>query len=256
MPLTFLEAIPREIRDQIYTYVLASSTGALTLKPWSGVIAKSLNNLLRTCKQIRRECKDIIWHHSGLSITSHEPTQLYQKFDAEINQRGRICLRRHMTIYLELLDRDELEWMAASLAPLRNLCLLGRLEMITLVASADRPTCLKEFMEYIDLRINGRPLDGRLYRDSAMDPSNHLQLIMNTGWPNFSPWSKQKWLRSLLSDPSGANVLLKEIHDIFGGELYINGKLLLQEHVQKMELINFDTRNGEIKIVPRITSCR
>jgi len=161
-----------------------------------------------------------------------------------------------MTICLELLDRDELEWIAASVAPLRDLCLLGRLETITLVASAEKPTCLKEFREYLDLRQNGRPLDGRLYQDSALDPSNHLPLIINTGWPNFSPWSKQKWLRTILLDPSGVYHLLKEIHDIFGGELYVDGKLLLQEHIQKMELINFDSQNGEIKIVPRVGPSR
>lgn len=159
-----------------------------------------------------------------------------------------------MTICLELLDRDELEWMAASLAPLRDLCLLGRLETITLVASAEKPTCLKEFREYLDLRQNGRPLDGRLYQDSALDPNNHLPLIINTGWPNFSPWSKQKWLRAILLDPNGVNQLLKRLHIIFGGELYVDGKLVFKNSTNITELIKFDPRNGEIKIVPRVGS--
>jgi hypothetical protein len=75
-------------------------------------------------------------------------------------------------------------------------------------------------------------------------------MVCNTGWPGFSHWGKQRWLREMLLDPSGINELLKEIHDLFGGQLYVDGLLYFKDHVQTIHGFKFDPRNGEIKIFP------
>ena len=241
MPSSFLEVFPREIRDQIYTYVLASSSRALTLSPWTFEIPRSLF-LLRTCKQIHRECKDIIWHHNGLSLRGS--TQLFQKFKGLAKHRH---VRRihQLKICMELLDRDELEWISMSIKALRDWCRVGRLESITINTAWERPRGVDEFKEVLSLRKYGESLDGRLYQDS----STWTRMVVNTGWPRFSHWGKQRWLREMLLDPSGIDKLLKEIHDSFGGMLYVDGRLCFKDH-ELLGATNLNPRDGEIRIVP------
>ncbi len=242
MPLLFLEAIPREIRDQIYTYALASRSGIVTLSPWTLDVAKSLS-LLRTCKQIQRECKDLIWHHNRLHLRPQ--TQLSQKFK-DLLKHGHARRIRLLKVTLELLDRDELEWIASSARALGDWCRYGRLESITVVAEWDKPRDVQEFKEIQNLRRYGESLDGRLYRDS----STWTRMIINTGWPRFCHWGKQRWLREMLLDPSGINALLLEIHNVFGGQLYVDGLLCFEDHKQVVGEYHFDPRNGEVRIVP------
>lgn len=54
----------------------------------------------------------------------------------------------------------------------------------------------------------------------------------------------------MLLDPSGINELLMEIHQAFGGQLYVDGLLCFKNHEQTMKGYHFDPRNGEIRIVP------
>ncbi|KAG4443675.1 hypothetical protein IFR05_000861 [Cadophora sp. M221] len=248
MPLLFLEAFPREIRDQIYTHCLASRSGAVTLSPWTIDVARSLA-LLRTCKQVHRECKDLIWHHNRLSLGN--PTQLSQKFKGLL-KHGHARRIRLLKLSLELLDRDELEWFASSAKALGDWCRYGRLESITIVAEWDKPRDVLEFKEIQNLRRYGESLDGRLYRDS----STWTRMVINTGWPRFCHWGKQRWLREMLLDPSGINELLMEIHQAFGGQLYVDGLLCFENHEQTVKGYHFDPRNGEIRIVPGSMSHR
>lgn len=243
MPLRFLDAFPREIRDQIYTYILGSRSGAVTLSPWSIEVAKSLC-LLRTCKQIHRECKDLIWYHNRLTLRSD--TQLSQKFRS-LYRQGPAKRIRLLRISLELLDRDELEWVASAAKALGDWCRHGRLESITIIAEWDKPRNLQEFKDIQNLRRYGEVLDGRLYKDS----STWTRMLVNTGWPRFCNWGKQKWFREMLMDLSGVNGLLLELHKGFGGgQLYVDGLLCFKDYLQIAEDYKLDPRHGEIRIVP------
>jgi hypothetical protein len=241
MPLPFLGALPREIRDQIYTYVLANPQGYVKLYPWSVDVARSLS-ILRTCKQIHRECKDVIWEHNQLNI--RKSTQLFQRFD---NQSRLKHTRRiqHVKICLELLDRDELEWMSASLRSLAIWLQTGNLKSITLVTDSDRPRTVEEFQEALALRESGETVDGRLY----LEVPTWTKMFINTSWPRFSHWGKQSWLREMLLDPSGIMELLREMHEFFGGELYIDGSLCFKDWLVVGNGVNLNPRDGEIKIV-------
>jgi hypothetical protein len=241
MPLPFLVVLPREIRDLIYTNILANPQGDVRLYPWTVEVARSLS-VLRTCKQIHRECKDIIWEHNKLSI--RDSSQLFQKFDGQsrLQPTRRI---QHVKICLELLDRDELEWMRASLKALANWSQTGSLKTITLVTDSNRPSTVQEFQEVLELRVSGEAVDGRLYRECQ----RWTDIFINTGWPRFSHWGKQSWLREMLLDPSGIEGLLREIHEFFGGELYIDGSLSLKNCLMVRKKMNLNPRNGEVKIV-------
>jgi hypothetical protein len=150
---------------------------------------------------------------------------------------------------MELLDRDELEWISASMKALGDWCRSGRLESITITTAWERPRGVDEFKEMLSLRKYGESLDGRLYQDS----STWTRMAVNTGWPRFSHWGKQRWLREMLLDPSGIDELLKEIHHSFGGMMYVDGRLCFRDLVQ-IEAPNLDPRNGEIRVLPRLAS--
>lgn len=240
----FLEVFPREIRDHIYTFILASPSGQVTLSPWTIEVAQSLS-ILRTCTQIQRECKDIIWYHKGLQL--HESTRLYSRLKALSNHR-QILRKRQLKMSLELLDRDELEWMTRSLPALLDWCKNGRLESITLSAIWEKPSSVPEFKEILALRKDGEPMDGRLF---LQQPSpHHPRLTINTGWPRFSHWGKQRWLREMLLDPSGIDVLLFDIHKIFGGALYVDDVLCFVDGIRSAKAIKLDPRTAEIRIIP------
>ena len=131
MPPSFFDVFPREIRDQIYTYILQSPFGSVSLQPWTVEVARSLS-VLRVSKQMHRECKDIIWTHKGLVLRG--PTTIYKKL-SQISNTQRDLIRS-VTFDLEVLDRDELEWVSSGLIIMQN---CPRLEDITLQASWDSP---------------------------------------------------------------------------------------------------------------------
>jgi hypothetical protein len=245
MPRPFLEVFPREIRDHIYTLVLESPSGTVSLSPWSVDVARSLS-LLRTCKQIRRECKDIIWQHNGLKL--REITQLAEKFKnlGKSKSGERI---QHIKIYLTLLDRDELEWIGTALQGLACWSRNGSLKTITLCAARERPRTVEEFHEELQLMVLGDTVDGRLYRESA----TWTRMVIYTGWPPFSHWGKQMWLRVMLQDPSKTHDLLKEMHDTLRGELWVNGSLCCKDE-QVIEAFEVDPRDGELQFVIEDTS--
>jgi hypothetical protein len=244
----FLDTLPREIRDLIYIQVLASSSGIVTLTPWTVEVAQSLS-ILRTCKQIHRECKDIIWRHNNLR--PHTPSQLFLKFQQlEKFQRMRrfrhIQRIPHMSMHLDLLDRDELQWACQALIALAQWKPRRRFESITLIAVRDRPRNLSEFEGISKLRKDGELVDGRLYNQSL----SFEMMAVNTTWPRFSHWGKQRWLREMLLDPGDPADILEEIHNAFGGELYIDEKLCYKDHCRVMDDLQLDPRGGEIKILP------
>ncbi|KAG4033958.1 hypothetical protein MFRU_004g04530 [Monilinia fructicola] len=244
----FLQIFPREIRDIIYTYILAGSDGIITLSPWSIDVVRSLS-MLRTCKQIHRECKDIIWAHKGMSL--REFPGLGSKLeDLYLSLGGKV--RWHILIQVEVLDWDELEWIERSLAVAAGS--LAELHGITIKASKERPQTVEEFDDMIDLRENGEIVDGRLFQEY---PSRYFTnkeprtWNVNTSWPRLSPWAKKKWLAEMLIDTTDTGKLLYKINHTFGGQLYVDGMLFLKEGKQIAKSLKLDPRDGEVTIIPR-----
>ncbi|KAF4628414.1 hypothetical protein G7Y89_g9745 [Cudoniella acicularis] len=151
----FLEVFPREIRDQIYTYILSSSSNAVTLAPWTIEVTRSMT-ILRTCKQIQKECKEIIWLYNGLRL--RESTQLFTKFSV-------------------LMENPA--WSARALETrLSQIHLPGR--------DKDKPGAgaVKEYEEELDLMCTGEYVDGRLFGGGP--DALGTKLIYKTSWPHFS----------------------------------------------------------------------
>ena len=238
MPPSFFDVFPREIRDQIYTYILQSPFGSVSLQPWTVEVARSLS-VLRVSKQMHRECKDIIWTHKGLVLRG--PTTIYKKL-SQISNTQRDLIRS-VTFDLEVLDRDELEWVSSGLIIMQN---CPRLEDITLQASWDSPRDLHEFRKTVELRKCHDLVDGRLFQGTW---NRHLNTHYETAWPRFSHWGKQRWVKRMLSDPSGIDQLLQGLNGIFGGELFVDGILCFKNKLQ-VAPCSLDPGNGIVRIIP------
>ncbi|KAH8648943.1 hypothetical protein BGZ60DRAFT_422650 [Tricladium varicosporioides] len=237
---SFLEVFPREIRDLIYTFIFSSSSsGTVALSPWNFEVTKSMT-ILRICKQVQRECKEIIWQHNSLRL--REQTQLFTKFSTLVDHPS-ISQIRHIEIWLELLDRDELEWVLSGLQPLSKLSKPGSLQSISLVAINDRPRNIKEFEEELDLVSSGEEVDGRFWRGGREEQGT--KLIYKTCWPRFSGWGKQSWYREMLLDRSDTTILLGQLQDMFCGKLFIDSVPFSMNALHGV----LNPRNGEIKIV-------
>lgn len=53
----------------------------------------------------------------------------------------------------------------------------------------------------------------------------------------------------MLLDGSGVEDLVTDIHEIFGGELWINGTLCFKDSIQVLNPLHLDPRDGEIQII-------
>ncbi|QSZ36890.1 hypothetical protein DSL72_006773 [Monilinia vaccinii-corymbosi] len=244
----FLRTLPREIRDIIYTYILAGPDGIITLLPWSIDVVRSLS-MLQTCKQIHRECKDIIWEHKGMSL--REFPRLGSKLENLYSLLGD-KVRWHIFFQVEVLDWDELEWIERSLAAAA--WSPEKLHGITIKASKERPQTIEEFDDILDLRENGEIVDGRLFQEypsRSYTNKGFRTWNISTSWPRLSPWAKKKWLAEMLIDTTDTRKLLYKMNNTFGGQLYVDGGLCLKEGKQVVKDLKLDPRDGEITIIPR-----
>jgi hypothetical protein len=153
----------------------------------------------------------------------------------------------HIQIDLEIMDRDELQWIMYGLRALQDSHMRYTVKLITLRTIWERPRDVKEYKEVLNLRKDGHACDGRLVQEHFSQRS----LLVNTGWPRFSHWGKQKWLKEMLLDPSG-NVL-QEIHHLLGGDMYINKVLVFRDRVQIRHHQSIP-RDGVVDIVPEIAA--
>jgi hypothetical protein len=88
MSRSFLDLLPFETRSQIFRYVLSSPTGYITLSrtlyPQKPIRYKLLTldesgsgceviklSFLRTCSQIYKECRDLLWKYNTLDLVSY-----------------------------------------------------------------------------------------------------------------------------------------------------------------------------------------
>ncbi|RDL37678.1 Uncharacterized protein BP5553_05111 [Venustampulla echinocandica] len=235
MPRSFL-SLPREVRDQIYAELLTCCANVATFSPSAIEVTRSMT-ILRTCKQVQRECKETIWRNNNLRL--HEPTEIFTKLRAmvEVDALRQV---QHVKVCLELLDRDELEWVCSGLRAFSTLPTSPALRSITLIAINDRPQNMKEIKEVLELLRRGAWVDGRLFGGFPSDDG--AQLMIQTAWPHFLHWGRQRWLRETLLDRGDTADLLQELQSMFGGSLYIDG--VIQSKAEKL-----DPRDGEITII-------
>lgn len=162
-----------------------------------------------------------------------------------------------LSINLELLDWDELEWACEGVLALANNP-RSVLQVITLNADKNKPRNRKEFNDAVFLRETGEKVDGRLYQEcltvkTGVRRPDHYEMVVNTGWPQFAPWGKETWLREMLLEawsPASTVELLAKVHNAFGGELHIDGLVCFKDSKQVVKELRLDPRRAEIEIFP------
>jgi len=244
----FLRDLPPEIRDQIYTHVLATTaTGIIDLRPWTIAVERSLS-LLRTCKQIHRECKDLIWQHNGMALRDDHN----QLFDRLSKLYAVDSPPRYVTIVmnLELLDIDELAWACRGLKAILNWPSQVKVHRIHMSTQFDQPRGVSEFTTLLHIRANGELLDGRSSWVSRHTSSNQETLGLQTVWPAFSHWGKQRWFKEMLLNNSDPRRLLEDLRMSLGGKrICVEGPMQSLQSCSKTWLpTKLDARNGSLSI--------
>ena len=102
----------------------------------------------------------------------------------------------------------------------------------------------------------GSVLDGRKCIMDTLHQRRGHGLFVTTGWPAFAPWSKQNLLKEILMDNSDSTEVLKEIHQMFGGKLFVDGILCFANYRQVAKSVQVDPRNGNIRLYPNCHQSR
>lgn len=267
MPGNSILELPSEIRLQIYTYAFSSPTGYLcalprhenyerfTLAPFEppncirgGLIALPL---LQTCRLINSEARDVVYEHNTWAIPYiGDLLWKFRELDAGLSHRV-----RHIWLKVDFTHRPGLRDTAKSLDVLsRWVQQAGNLQTVTLNAVAGT----EEMMEVIDLRTFGEPLYSAMGRFNPRAGEKlfdeYLRVLRDSWAEDHSRWAGVKRKLELrveyvrqgyIGDP---REMVKEMHDAFKGELWIDGKLCYKDGEEVLQPFEWDRSAGILQI--------
>ena len=292
MTLHLLRDIPREIRDQIYSCVLASPSGCVSLQSAQPTFAQPYFNdtprvnivpvdpesyenldsepvirltLLRICSQIHLEARHALWRHNSLAFPLRQSLYSHSRLlDPRFSYRIESV---HLGVSFfqdgaSLQHPNALRWAAPSSAVEGVLKIFGQwaregsLRSLTLVIlpehDADRGMALLN--KLLESRgpvghpgiMQRNPLEVSSYKAYLAELEKagsylpkHLKrkMVLNTSWDALDTIEKSAWFKERAAfQPQG---MIREIHDKFGGEFWMDGKLCFRNYEQAEHV--FDT---------------
>lgn len=268
----FLRDMPREIRDKVYHYVLVSPTGSAGLfavtPVWAGTdqtpstrfYIRSVDprhqcvkkfyqgninlSLLLVNKQIHSETRDIFWKHNAFFAGC--PSHLLHEFQGL--ERSLAMRIERVVLWLDVLSRGDLKCLRKVLITLGTWQRDGKLKSVTfqLLSQSRKAQGVKAierlleakakdfvgcpFLEYMDI-----------LRDAKEGSLAHLdrKLAVDTTWYEWAPADRRIWRQGVVGD---VGVLFKDLHDAFGGELWVDGVVCWRNHVQISEPLSMPTQ--------------
>ena len=269
MTLHLLRDIPREVRDQIYACVLASGFGCVSIRPakifswgWSDgarvdivpVDPKTYEkltdepairlNLLRTCSQIHLEARNILWRHNSLALAQASTLYSHSRLsDPRFSYRI-----ESVHLRMDLLKRRfPPESIDSALKILGKWAREGSLRSLTLTLlpanESDRGmAALNSLLEFRRLGgpIQPNPLTSdivyfeylAILKEARSYLPEHLRrkIVFHTNWDALLVFQKREWVK--IRGGLCPQLVIKEIHDNFGGEFWMDGKLCFKDHVE------------------------
>ncbi|RDW91247.1 hypothetical protein BP5796_02412 [Coleophoma crateriformis] len=256
--LHFLEDLPREIRDKIYAYVLASPSGCITLArgkykqkhsyriqphyPTSGTTHCHPDNaiglqLLKTCKQIYEESRDILWQLNTYGIdTSWDLAdfsmcppllvgQSIRSLEFGIHYPTGSEFAKGLKVQrMEKIFERFGEWSEhGSLAAVRlhlvqdfdKVMLLGRISPIN-------SSIVRSHRFFLAALTTARTVSLR---------NVHRDLALKSSWPRLTAEQRMLWTKVQNAKEDNPhwvftpNRFLRDVHSAWGGELWLDGEL-------------------------------
>lgn len=263
MPTPFLENTPREIRDIIYRYVLSSPTGNVALLETSEILGipscESLSaasnflivsspssetddpsslviislTLLRTCKQIHDECKNLFWKWNVLSI-GEPKTRSFSRL-----------MRPYLLQPSGQIHSIELDVNKGTLLRVDDIRFT-----LNMLVHWSRVGCLK------NISINWNPI---FPKDTVASGGGDISgLLHSEQWFGFSIYSRvviKTKFSKIAGRTSEYNYLFRSLfpqvlHEVFGGELLLDGFLCFKNHQQLVKSFNDGPDN---EIIPNLS---
>lgn len=267
MPLHLLRDIPREIRDQIYAHALSSPYGCVSLEPskdrhwgdgarvdivptnprtYERVTSEPVIrlNLLRTCSQIHLEARNILWKHNSLAIAQASTLYLHSRFLDPRFSYAVESIQMKMDI---MASPGALTNMAGTYKIFGNWAQKGNLRSFTLTMLLGAHRGMSALDNLVEL---WSPLQRLQHVRPTTDPSETLlktleklkeaeevlpaqlkrRIVFETDWDILPLIAKRNWMK--LREKLHPQDVIKTIHDAFGGEFWMDGKLCYKDHVE------------------------
>lgn len=248
MQPNFILRFPREIRDKIYIYALSSPTGyvlptqrfddlkhfaLLPFKPPNCIYPGRIRlSLLQTCKQINHEAKDVlVFKHNTWVFSIYDLPWAIGGLDVKISHR-----MQHVWLSYNLTNRSGLEDTFKSLEILSGWAQeAGNLRTVTLGVVAG----MQDMHELMELRLFGEPEDlpnGEFNPDVGKKLFGEYLTVLRDSWGKHdAQWAGiTKRLELRVNRLNDSHVyepreMVKEMHDAFGGELWVDGRLCYKD---------------------------
>lgn len=274
----FLEDFPREIRDPIYFHVLVSPTGFVNLvdrgdvnnDPIPGLLQivpyakdeslfklreQPINlSLLRTCKQIHDEAKNVFWEHNGIHLFN--PGQLVDNFIRELDVSLSLKIRR-IEIDVDVLDGTDLKQISEALKTLGRWSREGKLEEVTLFLVVRNPKqdLARVVESLLNMRYYGRARNRLMYEEylavlkEAGGDAGYLakvtrRIVFNAYWRTGRPgpvWSIDQRGHNMNGfESKNPMPIVKDMHNAFGGEFWVDDLMVFKDHVEVNDLLRRD----------------
>jgi hypothetical protein len=265
MGLHFLEDFPREIRDAIYFHVLVSPTGLVNLvvrwddkdKPIPGRLRiqphakdgdpvklrkQAINlSLLRTCKQIHEEAKNLFWEQNKIHLFG--PGQLLGSFQGlDVGLSLKI---RYLEIDIDVRTIAVVKQISEALETLGRWSREGNLKEVTIALVVRNPSQVASRVveSLLDLRSHSR--SRLMYQDfltvlkEAGGNDGYLtkvmrRIVFDAYWRRGRSLPKHWQLGIECKNPMP---VVKDIHDAFGGEFWMDGLRVFKDQVEVNDLL-------------------
>lgn len=279
MSRSLLLKLPQEIRDHIYKYVFQSPTGYIVLqdavhrerdKRYSGAplkispfdadtnttIAVARDNdislklfLLRTCRQVHDECKNVLWSQNVLRVQNSQDVQYYTQLESLQDQLSKNL--QHVTMVFDFGHNSYFTATELAFQTFVDWAWHGALKRFDLVLGypsklqGASTTSFEGLVHFFHTSKRPGETSGRFGRmylelmrhrsffDKPFPPRVAKRLFVHAGLSAFETAEMREWLRRFEeSDPSG---FTKELHKAFGGELWTDGVLCYKDGVKLKE---------------------
>jgi hypothetical protein len=197
--------------------------------------------LLRSCKQINLEAKDIVYKYNTWAIPIIGDLS-WRYLDEVLGHRV-----RHVWLKANFLSRNGLDHTGKSLELLSRLSeQAGNLQTVTLNVVVG----IDEMMTLIDLKFYGEPLKSATGRFNPcageMLLDEYLTVLRNSRGKYDGQWAGVKRKLELLveelrdEDNSNPGKMVEEMHDAFTGELWIDNRLCYSDRREVFRPFNWE----------------